>query len=103
MELTMTEQRYRAVLEVGAGVPVTEVAERFGVSRQAVHRWIGWYREGASTAWPTVRIARMVIRRRPVQRSKRLSVSCVGVIPGGVSGVCISSWAGWAVPVRCRR
>src|SRR3954462_11006326 len=37
----MTEQRYRAVLEVEAGVPVTEVAERFGVSRQAVHRWIG--------------------------------------------------------------
>jgi len=41
----MTEQRYRAVLEVQAGVPVTEVAERCGVSRQAVHRWIGWYRE----------------------------------------------------------
>jgi hypothetical protein len=45
VELTMTEQRYRAVLEVEAGVPVTEVAERFGVSRQAVHRWIGWYRD----------------------------------------------------------
>ncbi|WP_084557337.1 IS481 family transposase [Couchioplanes caeruleus] len=43
--MTMTEQRYRAVLEVQAGVPVTEVAERFGVSRQAVHRWIGWYRD----------------------------------------------------------
>src|SRR4051794_41657312 len=41
----MTEQRYRAVLEVHAGIPVTEVAERFGVSRQAVHRWIGWYRD----------------------------------------------------------
>src|SRR3954468_6870569 len=41
----MTEQRYRAVLEVQAGVLVTEVAERFGVSRQAVHRWIGWYRD----------------------------------------------------------
>ena len=41
----MTEQRYRAVLEVQAGVPVTEVAERFGVSRQAVHRWVGWYRD----------------------------------------------------------
>ena len=41
----MTEQRYRAVLEVHAGVPVTEVAERFGVSRQAVHRWVGWYRD----------------------------------------------------------
>ena len=44
VELTVTEQRYRAVLEVQAGVPVTEVAERFGVSRQAVHRWVGWYR-----------------------------------------------------------
>ncbi|MFG2038827.1 helix-turn-helix domain-containing protein [Dactylosporangium sp. NPDC048998] len=45
VELTMTEQWYRAVLEVDAGIPVIEVAERFGVSRQAVHRWIGWYRE----------------------------------------------------------
>jgi transposase InsO family protein len=45
VELTVTEQRYRAVLEVEAGVPVVEVAERFGVSRQAVHRWIGWYRD----------------------------------------------------------
>src|SRR3954453_15018119 len=43
VELTMTEQRYRAVLEVQAGVPVTDVAERFGVSRQAVHRWRRWY------------------------------------------------------------
>jgi transposase InsO family protein len=41
----MTEQRYRAVLEVRAGVPVTEVAERFGVSRQAVHRWRRWYED----------------------------------------------------------
>src|SRR5262245_24743631 len=39
----MTEQRYRAVLEVQARVPVTEVAERFGVSRQAVHQWRRWY------------------------------------------------------------
>jgi len=39
------EQRYRAVLQVQAGVPVTEVAETFAVSRQAVHRWLGWYRD----------------------------------------------------------
>jgi transposase InsO family protein len=45
VELSVTEQRYRAVLEVQAGVPVTEVAERLGVSRQAVHRWVGWYRD----------------------------------------------------------
>jgi hypothetical protein len=29
-ELSVAEQRYRAVLEAGAGVPVTEVAERCG-------------------------------------------------------------------------
>jgi hypothetical protein len=39
-ELSVTEQRYWAVLEVGAGVPVTEVAERYGVSRQSVHSWL---------------------------------------------------------------
>jgi transposase len=37
-ELSVTEQRYRAVLEVLDGIPVTEVAERFGVARQTVHR-----------------------------------------------------------------
>ena len=41
------EQRYQAVMEVlGAHIPVTEVAERYGVSRQAVHRWIRHYRSG---------------------------------------------------------
>ncbi|MBV9095644.1 MAG: IS481 family transposase [Streptosporangiaceae bacterium] len=41
----MAEQRYRAVLEVGMGVPVTEVAERYGVSRQSVHAWLVRYRQ----------------------------------------------------------
>ena len=41
----MAEQRYRAVLEVGSGVPVTEVAERYGVSRQSVHAWLVRYRQ----------------------------------------------------------
>jgi len=44
-ELSVAEQRYRAVLEVLAGVPVTEVADRYGVSRQSVHAWLGRYRE----------------------------------------------------------
>jgi transposase InsO family protein len=44
-ELSVTEQRYRAVLEVLAGVPVTEVADRYGVSRQSVHAWLGRYRD----------------------------------------------------------
>ena len=43
-ELNVVEQRYQAVLEVLDGIAVTEVAERFGVSRQAVHRWVACYR-----------------------------------------------------------
>jgi transposase InsO family protein len=45
-ELKVVEQRYRAVLEVLDGIPVTEVAERFGVVRQTVHRWVARYRDG---------------------------------------------------------
>ena len=44
-ELSVAEQRYRGVLEVGLGVPVTEVAERYGVSRQSVHTWLVRYRQ----------------------------------------------------------
>jgi transposase InsO family protein len=44
VELSVVEQRYQAVLAViRDGVPVVEVASRFGVSRQAVHRWLRWY------------------------------------------------------------
>ena len=41
----MAGQRYQAVLEVLDGTPVTEVAQRFGVARQTVHRWVARYRE----------------------------------------------------------
>jgi hypothetical protein len=33
-ELNVVEQRYRAVLGVLSGIPVVEVAERYGVARQ---------------------------------------------------------------------
>ena len=46
VEVSVVEQRYRAVLEVQAGVPVTEVAARAGVSRQSVHAWIRRYEQG---------------------------------------------------------
>jgi len=43
------EQRYQAVMEVIGGAPVTDVARRYGVSRQAVHLWLGKYKtEGLS-------------------------------------------------------
>jgi transposase len=44
VELSVVEQRYHAVMEVLAGrVPVSEVAERYGVSRQSVHTWVRRY------------------------------------------------------------
>jgi transposase len=46
VEVSVVEQRYRAVLEARSGVPVTEVAARFGVSRQSVHSWLRRYSEG---------------------------------------------------------
>ena len=49
-ERSLMEQRYQAVLEVQAGVRVVDVARRFGVSRQAVHRWRNRYRSGGLEA-----------------------------------------------------
>jgi len=46
VELSVVEQRYQAVLAViRDGVPIVEVAGRFGVSRQAVHRWLRRYED----------------------------------------------------------
>lgn len=72
--MTVTEQRYRAVLEVQAGVPVIEVAERFGVSRQAVHRWVRWYREEGLDGLTDGRNGLMSILKRP-----RFSAALIGV------------------------
>jgi transposase InsO family protein len=46
-ELSVAEQRYQAVLAViGEGETVTDVAARFGVSRQTVHAWLVKYEAG---------------------------------------------------------
>jgi transposase InsO family protein len=44
VELSVVEQRYRAVLAVLAGEAVVEVAVQVGVSRQTLHRWLARYR-----------------------------------------------------------
>jgi hypothetical protein len=41
--MSIVEQRYQAVLAVVAGDPVTEVAEKIGVSRQSLHAWLRRY------------------------------------------------------------
>jgi transposase len=46
VELSVVEQHYQAVMEVlSGGVPVVEVAERYGVSRKTVHAWLRRYRQ----------------------------------------------------------
>jgi transposase InsO family protein len=45
VELSVVEQRYRAVLAVLAGESVTNVAAEAGVSRQSLHKWLARYRE----------------------------------------------------------
>ncbi len=42
-ELSVVEQRYLAVREVLDGAKVTDVAPRYGVDRQTVHRWLVRY------------------------------------------------------------
>ena len=49
VELSVVEQRYHAVMEVVSGAPVTEVARRYGVSRQAVHGWLSRYERDGLT------------------------------------------------------
>ena len=49
VELSVMEQRYHAVMEVVSGAPVSEVARRYGVSRQAVHGWLGRYERDGLT------------------------------------------------------
>ena len=51
LELTVAEQRFNAVMEVlRDGLTVIEVAERYGVSRQAVHGWLRRYAAGGLDA-----------------------------------------------------
>jgi transposase len=49
VELSVMEQRYHAVMEVVSGAPVSEVARRYGVSRQTVHGWLGRYEHDGVT------------------------------------------------------
>jgi transposase len=46
VELSVVEQRYRAVLAVERGEPKHVVAAQFGVSRQTLHTWIRRYQQG---------------------------------------------------------
>ena len=93
VELSVMEQRYHAVMEVVSGAPVTEVARRYGVSRQAVHGWLGRYeREGL--AGLADHSHALVHQPRQLDAGvEALICRCAGRIRGGGRGGCCSSWA----------
>lgn len=73
VDLSVVEQRYRAVLAVLAGASVTETAAQFGVSRQAVHSWLRRYRESG--------LAGLADRsRRPMSSPSQLSPEVEAVV-----------------------
>ena len=100
-ERSVTEQRYNAVLEVlEAGLPVTEVADRYGVSRQSVHTWVNRFRAGWR-GWLIVRIGPTGARTNSSPRSRPRCASCAASIPGGDHSGFAMSWNGEGSS-RCR-
>jgi Helix-turn-helix domain len=74
VELGVTEQRYRAVLEVlEEGTPVVEVARRYGVARQTVHQWLARYAHDGGLAGLAGRSSRTPIDVTIVAGSVQLS------------------------------
>jgi transposase-like protein len=69
-ELSVVEQRYRAVLEaLEEHATVVEVAAQYGVTRQTVHHWVRRYLDGAaSKGWPTAPTAPAAAHIRSARR-----------------------------------
>jgi hypothetical protein len=96
VELSVVEQRYHAVMEVVCGgIPVVEIAERYGVSRKTVHAWLRRYRQEGQPRLPTGRIARITTRDNWLPRLRLGCASCAGPIHAGDPAGWCMSWAGW--------
>ena len=100
--MSIVEQRYQAVLAVLAGDPVTEVAEKIGVSRQSLHTWLRRYADEGLAGLQDRSHRPDGCAHQAAPRWRRWSVSCAGTIRSGDRGGSRSSWAGTAVPARCR-
>ena len=62
----MQEQKYQAVMAVlSDGRSVSEVAQRWGVSRQSVHAWLRRYEDAGRRVWSRDRRVRGRVRTRP--------------------------------------
>ena len=103
VELSVVEQRYHAVLEVLVSrVPVSEVADRYGVSRKSVHAWVRRY-EKSGLAGPADRSHRPHHQPRLVSAAVEAAICRLRTAhPKGGRGGSGSSWAAMAARVRCR-
>ena len=98
IELGVVEQRHRAVLEVMEGLPVTEVAASYGVTRQTLHPGCaGMRREGSPTS-PTAPAAPRPAPIAWLPRSRHGSWPCGPSTRAGDRGRCSSPRARGALP-----
>jgi transposase len=97
VELSVVEQRYHAVMEVvSGGIPVVEVAERYGVSRKTVHTWLRRYRQDGL---PGLADRSHRPHHHPGQLAAQIEARVCGraePIPRGIPAGWSTSWAGSA-------
>ena len=93
LELTVAEQRFNAVMEVlRDGLTVTEVAGRYGVSRQPSTAGCAATAPAGWTPWPTALIGPGVVHIRCRPPSRPACASCAGVLQAGANAVSLMSW-----------
>ena len=86
LELTVAEQRFNALMEVlRDGLTVIEVADRYGVSRQAVHGWLRRYRTGGPEALADRSHRPLRCPQQMTPRSRLACASCAATIQAGAN------------------
>ena len=89
-ELSVSEQRYRAVLAViSDGETVTQVAARFGVARKTVYVWLARYEAGGidNLVDRSHRPGRVRIRSAPMSSCDRGAAAGASVLGAAAAGV----------------
>jgi transposase-like protein len=101
LELTVAEQRFNAVMEVlRDGLTVIEVADRYGVSRQAVHGWLRRKRTGGLDALADRSHRPDSCLHQMPAAVEAACASCAATIQAGASAAWLMSWPAMAWTLR---